>query len=322
MTTSDCKFVDIDKLSTTNIRKLGEEIKEGKNIVFITGAGLSVASGIRAYRSTPDAMWAQRTMDWCTLAKFRKNPLEWWTNFWLPEYMNTAMLTAKPSTGHLALAKILALYPNTFVVTQNVDGLHSQAAPAPALGEKKVAVRRGERKTKAPKRKFTEAKEPTPRDDKDVEGGKNRIVEAHGNLHQYRCSSLLSKTGTCLYVSKKCFELDEKLFMVPMTTCPVCPSCDAPAYPAVLLFDQDYTCHDVFNWTTVEEWLDEADSIVFVGSSNSVGLTEIANRMIKRSGGMKTCYHFNLGKDANASDYDRYVLGKCELTLPLLINLL
>src|SRR5437870_2179395 len=99
----------LDRMSINNIKKLSEEIKGGNKIVFITGAGLSVASGIRPYRDTPTAMWTKRTMDWCTVSKFRKDPLKWYNEFWIPEYMNAAMLTAKPSAGHLALNEILRL---------------------------------------------------------------------------------------------------------------------------------------------------------------------------------------------------------------------
>lgn len=40
-----------------------------------------------------------------------------------------------------------------------------------------------------------------------------------------------------------------------------------------LLFDEDYDSHSFYNFERVEEWLKEADAVVFVGTSFAVTLT-------------------------------------------------
>lgn len=64
-----------------------------------------------------------------TREAFRRNPLEWYNNFWLkhfpPNHYDTHQY--QPNAGHEAIAE-LSILPtaNLYVITQNVDGLHSR----------------------------------------------------------------------------------------------------------------------------------------------------------------------------------------------------
>ena len=100
-----------------------------RRIVVLTGAGISVASGLRTYRGA-GGVW---TTDPKAEAKahvefFRADPLEGW-RFFSP--MRERARAAEPNAAHLALA---ALEQRTAraggsltLVTQNVDGLHRRA---------------------------------------------------------------------------------------------------------------------------------------------------------------------------------------------------
>jgi NAD-dependent deacetylase len=110
------------------MERLAAEIKSGRRVVFVTGAGVSVASGIKPYRATPDALWNVRDTKWCRIQTLLKDPARWYREFWLPEHHNSAMLNAKPNAAHFALEKVRAKYPNVSIVTQNVDRLHIAAA--------------------------------------------------------------------------------------------------------------------------------------------------------------------------------------------------
>lgn len=68
-----------------------------------------------------------------TREAFRRDPLQWYNNFWLkhfpPSQYNTDIY--KPNDGHEALAELSNLpNSNVRIITQNVDGLHSKTKTA------------------------------------------------------------------------------------------------------------------------------------------------------------------------------------------------
>jgi NAD-dependent deacetylase len=97
------------------------------NIVILTGAGVSVASGIRPYRG-PDGLWNDETLVRLSeIGTFNASPLEVWKHWWKLRELG---LTVKPNAAHFALAEAEAsLAPGArfTLVTQNVDGLHTAA---------------------------------------------------------------------------------------------------------------------------------------------------------------------------------------------------
>lgn len=98
---------------------------KGARPVFLTGAGVSLASGIPTFRGPdPDAVWAHDVLEKATLEFFHRHPNESW-QWYLERFAVT--LEAKPNPAHIALASLGGLIPSTFVVTQNVDGLHFKA---------------------------------------------------------------------------------------------------------------------------------------------------------------------------------------------------
>lgn len=93
--------------------------------VFLTGAGISLASGIPTFRgSDPDAVWANDVLEKGTLSYFRRDQAGSWA--WYLKCFEKAM-NAKPNRAHYALVALAALVPGVRVVTQNVDGLHRKA---------------------------------------------------------------------------------------------------------------------------------------------------------------------------------------------------
>ncbi len=97
--------------------------------LFITGAGISVASGIPTFRGNdPDAVWANDVLEKGTVAFFHKNPVESW--LWYLARFDKAR-TAEPNAAHRAMAEIESQFSNSgrrfLTVTQNVDGLHLAA---------------------------------------------------------------------------------------------------------------------------------------------------------------------------------------------------
>lgn len=100
-----------------------------KNIVVLTGAGMSAESGIATFRDS-GGLWAQhRVEDVATPEGFRRNPqlvLDFYNK------RRRESLSAKPNDGHLGLAEMEKEY-NVRIITQNVDNLHEKAGSSSVI---------------------------------------------------------------------------------------------------------------------------------------------------------------------------------------------
>lgn len=95
------------------------------SIVVLTGAGISVESGIASFRDR-DGIWAR--VDWrdyATTDAFARHPAR------VHDFYNRrrhSVAEAKPNAAHLALARLEAAFPGEFtLITQNIDHLHEAA---------------------------------------------------------------------------------------------------------------------------------------------------------------------------------------------------
>lgn len=105
-------------------KALREKVHKGLKLLVITGAGISAESGVPTFRGE-DGLWKRyRAEDLATPWAFERDPkLVWeWYN-WRREII----AKAEPNAGHRAIAEMEALFPNFFLITQNVDGLHRRA---------------------------------------------------------------------------------------------------------------------------------------------------------------------------------------------------
>ncbi len=106
-------------------------LARSERVVFVTGAGLSVASGIAPYRKSKDALWSRFITEWGTIERFHENPLEWWKEFWIkahgPLVGEGSLQSKRPNAGHEALTELVTRRQHHLVVTQNIDGLHRRA---------------------------------------------------------------------------------------------------------------------------------------------------------------------------------------------------
>lgn len=101
-----------------------------RHIMVLTGAGVSVASGLRPFRG-PDGLWNdQELVRLSDIGTFREEPLAVW-RFW--SEVRQRALAAEPNPAHTALADFERRLGDAgwvTVVTQNVDGLHQRAGSA------------------------------------------------------------------------------------------------------------------------------------------------------------------------------------------------
>jgi NAD-dependent deacetylase len=109
---------------------------EVRNIVILTGAGVSAESGLATFRG-PDGLWeGHRVEDVATPEAFRRDPALVHAFY---DARRARLGTVQPNAAHKALARLDAEWPGELLlVTQNVDDLHERA------GSKKLLHMHGE----------------------------------------------------------------------------------------------------------------------------------------------------------------------------------
>jgi NAD-dependent deacetylase len=98
-------------------------------ILALTGAGVSVASGIPTFRgSDAGAIWRRDVREMATIHYFRRSPVSAWQ--WFRKRFASAV-EARPNSAPTALAALERWHIDRgwrfLLVTQNVDSLHEQA---------------------------------------------------------------------------------------------------------------------------------------------------------------------------------------------------
>ncbi|KUI99499.1 Sir2 family NAD+-dependent deacetylase [Vibrio sp. MEBiC08052] len=109
-----------------------------RNIVVLTGAGISAESGIQTFRAQ-DGLWENHSIeDVATPEGFERNP-ELVQNFYNQRRRKLLSASIQPNPAHLALGKLEAeLDGLVTVITQNIDNLHERG------GSKNVIHMHGE----------------------------------------------------------------------------------------------------------------------------------------------------------------------------------
>jgi NAD-dependent deacetylase len=105
--------------------RLAELIRSAGSVVALTGAGISVPSGIPDFRSPGTGLWANvDPMAVAHISVWRADP----ATFWAFYGQRFATLEGKqPNAAHRALAALEAQGRLDAVITQNIDGLHTAA---------------------------------------------------------------------------------------------------------------------------------------------------------------------------------------------------
>ncbi len=209
-------------------QRVADALRHGKNVVWLTGAGLSVASGLAPYRKSKDAIWANFILEWGTLEKFHDDPAVWYREFWFKAHgaLTDRAATLRPNPGHYAITRFLRRYPRHRVITQNIDRLHLTSGAPP-----------------------------------------ERTIEIHGRHDTFCCTD------------PDCAQHQNPLTGLTVTSTSPLPRCDAcrsVLRPVVLLFDEFYESHPLYRSREATRWLNDADVLVCVGTSFSVGITAMA----------------------------------------------
>jgi NAD-dependent deacetylase len=109
----------------TATARLAGLIGEARSVVALTGAGISVPSGIPDFRSPGTGLWASvDPMEVAHIDVFRRDPARFW-HFYGDRFQT--LEHKRPNGAHAALAELERAGLLDAVITQNIDRLHSRA---------------------------------------------------------------------------------------------------------------------------------------------------------------------------------------------------
>ena len=204
------------------------------SLLILTGAGVSVASGLPTFRGPePDAVWSRDTTEKGTRAYFQRDPVGSW-RWYLPRF--EACGAVQPNPGHIAITRIetalLGAGRSCLTVTQNIDGLHVAAGTQNLL-----EIHGAARKMRCSNRKCEhgEPKGVLPWDD--------TLFDA------FRAEPT-------------------------MQALPRCPRCRKLLRAHVLWFDERYDGHEDYGMRRFERECRSISCILIAGTSFSVGITD------------------------------------------------
>ena len=204
-------------------------------LAVITGAGISLASGIPTFRgSDTGAIWKRDVTELGTFRYFREDPVGSWS-WYLSRF--DKVLDAEPNEAHRALTRLerwqLERGGHYLLITQNVDTLHEDA-------------------------------------------GSREMVKVHGTADRVRCPRDGCSFGAP-YGSIPRSEVDLGPFLESPSRdhLPRCPECGDVLRQHVLWFDEHYQGHDDYQWRRVQEAAILMGLALFIGTSFSVGVTDM-----------------------------------------------
>jgi NAD-dependent deacetylase len=109
----------------TGAARLARLIEESDCTVALTGAGISVPSGIPDFRTPGTGIWENvDPMEVAHIDAFHRNPARFW-EFYRPRF--EALGEKRPNRAHEALAELERRGLLEAVITQNIDRLHRAA---------------------------------------------------------------------------------------------------------------------------------------------------------------------------------------------------
>lgn len=211
-------------------------------LTVITGAGVSLASGIPTFRGTdPDAVWKKDVTELGTARYFREDPVASWT--WYTSRFDQ-VLDKAPNAAHRALEALERWHSarggDFLLVTQNVDTLHEDAGS-------RALVK--------------------------VHGSADRVrCSRVGCVHGAPAGS----------IARARTDMGAFFAAPSAHTLPRCPACGSFLRQHVLWFDEFYDEHEDYQWPRVLEAAERMDLALFVGTSFAVGVTDLFAQAAQR----------------------------------------
>jgi NAD-dependent deacetylase len=116
---------------TDSIRQAAELIARSRSGIALTGAGISVESGIPPFRGR-GGLWEKiDPMKYAHIDAYVRNPQEVWRVLFSD--LDTVLRRAQPNDGHRGLYELEQMGIVRTIITQNIDGLHQRAGSRDVL---------------------------------------------------------------------------------------------------------------------------------------------------------------------------------------------
>ena len=112
-----------EEQKTKKVKDAAQKISAGR-VVALTGAGISVASGIMPFRGQGGLWEKYDPEEMASIEGFKRNPGKAWV---MHKEILEIVEKALPNPAHLALAVMEQRGYLSSIITQNVDGLHQKA---------------------------------------------------------------------------------------------------------------------------------------------------------------------------------------------------
>jgi NAD-dependent deacetylase len=111
--------------TATAATRLAQLIEAADSVVALTGAGISVPSGIPDFQSPRTGLWANvDPMEVAHIDAFRRDPVRFWS-FYGRRFQT--LEDKQPNRAHAALVELERAGLLDAVITQNIDRLHARA---------------------------------------------------------------------------------------------------------------------------------------------------------------------------------------------------
>ncbi|CDW75458.1 silent information regulator protein sir2 [Stylonychia lemnae] len=270
-----------------------------KNILILTGAGLSAASGIPTFRGD-NGFWTRTYGDETdpqvilTQRFFTQNPeLNWQWHYDFIELEDRC----KPNKGHHAILKFqeychLQNDIESFLVTQNIDNYHPQL-----IQQSKILMKNQEEKKQGESNyAFTPF-----------------VYEIHGNVKYMHCFNDEEDCGQQFYKAPTLDQVKDKTNHVPK-----CSSCGKNMKPHCMFFDESYS-ETYYRSESVHKFMEEKmDCLIVVGTALATGL---AKRIVNKALGKIECPVIEINLETSIDrGYNLQILEKSEIALDQLFN--
>jgi NAD-dependent deacetylase len=113
------------QVATNQAERLAELLRESSCTVALTGAGISVPSGIPDFRTPGEGIWEKvDPMEVAHIDAFRHDPSRFWGFY---RQRLRALADVQPNGAHRVLAELERRGLLEAVITQNIDTLHHKA---------------------------------------------------------------------------------------------------------------------------------------------------------------------------------------------------
>jgi NAD-dependent protein deacetylase/lipoamidase len=115
----------LDRASESGVLLLAQRLRAARSVVALTGAGISVPSGIPDFRTPGTGLWENADpMEVAHIDVFRRDPVRFWS-FYGDRFQT--LRDKRPNRAHEALVELERRGLLDAVVTQNIDRLHARA---------------------------------------------------------------------------------------------------------------------------------------------------------------------------------------------------